>query len=115
MAGYSPRGREESDITEVTQHARRHKANGKWSPWPLGVTRFVAPLLSLQVALRIALVLQKLRLGCDTKQSTEKSRLRDDQAEKAMAPHSSALAWKIPWMEEPGSLQPMGSLKVGHN
>ena len=35
--------------------------------------------------------------------------------EKAMAPHSSALAWKIPWMEEPGWLQSMGSLKVGHN
>ena len=31
--------------------------------------------------------------------------------EKAMAPHSSALAWKIPWTEEPGGLQSMGSLK----
>ena len=35
--------------------------------------------------------------------------------EKAMAPHSSTLAWKIPWMEEPGGLQSMGSLGVGHN
>ena len=35
--------------------------------------------------------------------------------EKAMAPHSSTLAWKIPWMEEPGKLQSMGSLGVGHN
>ena len=35
--------------------------------------------------------------------------------EKAMAPHSSTLAWKIPWMEEPGRLQPMGSLRVGYN
>ena len=33
--------------------------------------------------------------------------------EKAMAPHSSTLAWKIPWMEEPGRLQSMGSLRVG--
>ena len=32
--------------------------------------------------------------------------------EKAMAPHSSTLAWKIPWMEEPGRLQSMGSLKT---
>ena len=31
--------------------------------------------------------------------------------EKAMAPHSSTLAWKIPWMEEPGGLQSMGSLE----
>ena len=34
---------------------------------------------------------------------------------KAMAPHSSTLAWKIPWTEEPGRLQSMGSLRVGHN
>ena len=32
--------------------------------------------------------------------------------EKAMAPHSSTLAWKIPWMEEPGGLQSMGWLRV---
>ena len=32
-------------------------------------------------------------------------------SEKAMAPHSSTLAWKIPWMEEPGRLQSMGSLE----
>ena len=32
-----------------------------------------------------------------------------------MAPHSSTLAWKIPWTEEPGRLQSMGSLRVGHN
>ena len=35
--------------------------------------------------------------------------------EKAMAPHSSTLAWKIPWMEEPGRLRSMGSLRVGHD
>ena len=35
--------------------------------------------------------------------------------EKAMAPHSSTLAWKIPWTEEPGWLQSMGSRRVGHN
>ena len=35
--------------------------------------------------------------------------------EKAMAPHSSTLAWKIPLMEEPGRLQSMRSLRVGHD
>ena len=35
--------------------------------------------------------------------------------EKAMATHSSILAWKIPWTEEPGRLQSMGSLRVRHN
>ena len=37
------------------------------------------------------------------------------EAEKAMAPHSSTLAWKIPWMEEPGGLQSMGSRRVVHD
>ena len=36
-------------------------------------------------------------------------------SEKAMATHSSTLAWKIPWTEEPGRLQSMGSLRVGHD
>ena len=36
-------------------------------------------------------------------------------SEKAMAPHSSTLAWKILWTEEPGGLQSMGSLGVGHD
>ena len=35
--------------------------------------------------------------------------------EKAMATHSSTLAWKIPWIEEPGRLQSMGSRRVGHD
>ena len=38
-----------------------------------------------------------------------------EQQEKATAPHSSTLAWKIPWMEEPGRLHSMGSLWVGHD
>ena len=38
-----------------------------------------------------------------------------ERTEKAMAPHSSTLAWKIPWMEKPVGLQSMGSLKVGHD
>ena len=37
------------------------------------------------------------------------------RSEKAMAPHSSTLAWKIPWMEEPGELQSIGSLRVGYD
>ena len=36
-------------------------------------------------------------------------------SEKAMATHSSTLAWKIPWTEEPGRLQSMGSQRVGHD
>ena len=39
----------------------------------------------------------------------------EDPLGKEMAPHSSILAWKIPWTEEPGRLQSMGSLRVGHD
>ena len=40
---------------------------------------------------------------------------RKPASEKAMAPQSSTLAWKIPWMEEPARLQSMGSWRVGHD
>ena len=39
----------------------------------------------------------------------------EDPMEKEMATHSSTLAWKIPWMEEPGRLQSMGLQRVGHD
>ena len=39
----------------------------------------------------------------------------EDLLEKEMATHSSILAWKIPWTEEPGRLQSMGSQRVGHD
>ena len=40
---------------------------------------------------------------------------QEDPLEKEMATHSSILAWKIPWTEEPGRLQPMGSQRVGND
>ena len=40
---------------------------------------------------------------------------REDLLEKEMATHSSILAWGIPWTEEPGGLQSMGSQRVGHD
>ena len=39
----------------------------------------------------------------------------EDSLEKEMATHSSTVAWKTPWTEEPGRLQSMGSQRVGHN
>ena len=39
----------------------------------------------------------------------------EDSLEKGMATHSSILAWRIPWSEEPGGLQSMGSQRVGHD
>ena len=40
---------------------------------------------------------------------------QEDPLEKEMATHSSILAWKIPWTEEPSKLQSMGSQRVGHD
>ena len=40
---------------------------------------------------------------------------QEDPLEKEMATHSSTLAWKIPWLEEPGGLQSMGSQRIGHD
>ena len=39
----------------------------------------------------------------------------EDPLEKGMATHSSIVVWRIPWTEEPGRLQPMGSQRVGHD
>ena len=43
------------------------------------------------------------------------SRGQEDPLKTGMATHSSILAWRIPWMEEPGGLQSMGSQRVGHD
>ena len=52
-------------------------------------------------------------------QDTEESRVRflgrEDPLEKGVATHSSILAWEIPWAEEPGGLQSMGSQRVRHD
>ena len=50
-----------------------------------------------------------------TMRETQVQPLDPEDLEKEMATHSSILAWKIPWMEEPGRLQSMGSQRVGHD
>jgi len=51
----------------------------------------------------------------ETKETQLKSLGREDPLEKEMAIHSSILAWRIPWTEEPGRLQSMGPERVRHN
>ena len=55
------------------------------------------------------------RTELDTTEATQQEQQQSMYAEKAMAPHSSTLAWKIPWTEEPGGLKSMGSLGVRHD
>ena len=54
-------------------------------------------------------------LGSEITEQTDWFSSSHTDLEKAVAPHSSTAAWKIPWTEEPGGLQSMGSLRVGHN
>jgi len=49
------------------------------------------------------------------KETRVQSLCQEDPLENEMATHSSILAWRIPWTEEPGGLQSMGSKSVGHN
>ena len=51
----------------------------------------------------------------EIEENNRMGKTRDLLMEKAMASHSSILAWKIPWTEEPGRLQSIGSLRVGHD
>ena len=73
---------------------------------------------SSQIISAIALIINYISLEQHVSQSFKLSYqlfLLANIWEKAMAPHSSALAWKTPWAEEPGRLQSMGSLRVGHD
>ena len=58
---------------------------------------------------------QQLKLDIEQLIGSKLGKEYDKASEKAMAPHSSTLAWNIPWTEEPGRLQSMGSLRVGYD
>ena len=64
---------------------------------------------------RTSLVAQTVKCLPTMQETRVQSLGQEDALEKEMATHSSILAWKIPWTEEPGRLQSMGSQRVGHN
>ena len=69
----------------------------------------------IHIFFRISLVAQMVK-HLPTIQETQVQTLGGgDLLEKGMATHSSIFAWKIPWTEEPGRLQSMGSQRVGHD
>ena len=65
--------------------------------------------------IRVSLVAQTVKRLPTIRETGVQPLGQEDLLEKEMAPHSSTLAWKIPWTEEPGRLQSMGSQRVGHN
>ena len=62
-----------------------------------------------------SLVAQRVKRLSAILETQVRSLCREDPLEEEMATHSSILAWKTPWTEEPGGLQSMGSLRVGHD
>jgi len=64
---------------------------------------------------KASLVAQKVKHLPTVRETWVQTLCREDALEKEMATHSSILAWKIPWTEEPSRLQSMGSQKVGHD
>ena len=65
--------------------------------------------------IRTSLVAQMVKCLATTRKTWVRSLGQEETLEKEMATHYSTLAWKIPWMEEPGRLQSMGSQKVRHD
>ena len=63
----------------------------------------------------VYLVAQRLKHLPAMQETRVQSLGREDPLEKETATHSSILAWRIPWTEEPGGLQSMGSQRVGHD
>jgi len=64
---------------------------------------------------RVSLMSQMVMNPPATQETQVRSVGREDPLEKEMATHSSILAWRIPWTEEPGGLQSMESQRVRHN
>ena len=92
------------------------------APLPFKLTSFYpSHLISLWSHLPLteklysSLVTQRLKRLPAMQETWVRSLGREDPLEKEMATHSSILAWRIPWTEEPGELQSMGSQRVGHN
>ena len=65
--------------------------------------------------IRASLVAQRLKHLPAMRETWVQSLGQEDPLEKEMATHSSILAWRIPWREEPSRLQSMGSQRVGHD
>ena len=69
----------------------------------------------LEIGLGASLVAQRLKCLPAMQETWVQSLGQEDSLEKEMAVHSSILAWEIPWTEEPGGLQSMGSQRVRHD
>ena len=91
-------------------------AEGAWRTMVHGITECdTTERLTLPLTGIASLVTQRLKRLPAMRETWVQSLGREDPMEKETATHSSTLAWKIPWMEEPGGLQSMGSERVRHD
>ena len=81
----------------------------------LGHNAQAFPCLGVEVNSHGSLVAQTVKSLPAMQETWVRSLSQEDPLEKGMATHSSILAWRIPWWEEPGKLQSMGSQRVGHD
>ena len=72
-------------------------------------------LVIVSMMVRTSLVAQTVKRLSKMWETRVQSLGWEDPLEKEMAIHSSTIAWKIPWTEEPGRLQSLGSQRVGHD
>ena len=83
-----------------------------WGPFCILIVSVVCVFSPQLITSLVAQTVKRL----STMQETRVRSLgREDPLEKEMAIHSSTIAWRIPWTEEPGRLQSMGSQRVGHD
>ena len=69
----------------------------------------------MQATMQTSLVAQTVKRLSTVRETQVRALGWEDPLEKEMAIYSSTIAWKIPWTEEPGTLQSMGSQRVGHD
>ena len=98
--GFSPWGHKAQDMTEHSTQRAGWEEKG---------------LSEKNIYYVISLVAQMVKHLSTTWETRIRALGWEDPLEKEMAIHSSTIAWKIPWTEEPGRLQSMGSQRVGHN
>ena len=94
----------------INEREREKKRNGEES---FGDYQGTGSIIQKQC--NASLVAQRLKRLPAMRETWVRSLGREDPLEKEMATHSSTLAWRIPWREEPGRLQSMGSQRVRHD
>ena len=97
-----------SDWTELKQRIN-------WDKWRIVSVKFPKDQVHNPFCFRTSLVAQTVKRLPTMQETWVWSLGWEDPLEEEMATHSSPLAWKIPWMEECGRLQSMGSQRVGHD